>query len=78
MEFVIVRYPSSRPVFMDGQDAGVTSRMLFVEEGHHVFDLGEPGDYEPPEFERVVTGTSAVAPLELAFVPRSPAAGGPA
>lgn len=77
MEFVIVRYPQARPVFMDGQDVGQTARMLFVEEGHHVFDLGDPRDYEPPELEFEVTGTSAVAPLEVAFAPRGAAGGGP-
>jgi hypothetical protein len=71
MEFVVVRYPSSRPVFMDGQDAGETARMLFVEEGHHVFDLGDPRDYEPPALEVEVTGTTAVTPLELAFTPQT-------
>lgn len=71
MEFVVVRYPSCRPVFMDGQDAGETARMLFVEEGHHVFDLGDPRDYGPPELEVEVTGTTAVTPLELAFSPQT-------
>jgi hypothetical protein len=70
MEFVVVRYPEARSVFMDDQSVGETARMLFVEEGHHVFDLGEPRDYEPPEVELLVTGTSAITPLELAFVPR--------
>jgi len=75
MEYLIVRYHNSRLVYVDGQDAGETARMLFVEEGHHVFDLGEPRDYEPPELEVDVTGTTSIDPLELVFTPRGGSGG---
>ena len=75
MEFVVVRYPERRPVFIDGQEAGRTAQMLLVEEGHHVLDLGEPRDYRPDRLDLEVRGTSAVTPLELAFRPQAARAG---
>ena len=61
MEFVVVRYPERRPVFIDGQEAGRTAQMLLVEEGHHVLDLGEPRDYQPDQLDFEASGTSAVS-----------------
>ncbi len=75
MEFVVVRYPERRPVFIDGQEAGRTAQMLLVEEGHHVFDLGEPRNYQPDQLDFDVSGTSAVSPLEFAFTPQTARAG---
>lgn len=72
MEFVRVTYPGDRRVRVDHQPQGRTNTVIRVERGRHHFDLGLPPDYEPPYDERVVTGTSFAAPLELAF---SPAAG---
>ena len=71
MEFVVVRDPERRPVFIDGQEAGRTAQMLLVEEGHHVLDLGEPRDYRPGRLDFEARGTSAVTPLELAFRPQT-------
>ncbi len=76
MEFVVVRFPEERPVFIDGQKVGRTATTLRVQEGHHRFDLGEPRDYQPGELECLVTGTSSLTPLELAFAPRAAGAGG--
>ncbi len=71
MEFVVVRYPERRPVFIDGREAGRTGQMLLVEEGHHVLDLGAPRNYQPGQLDFEVRGTSSVTPLELAFTPQT-------
>lgn len=66
MEYVVVRYPTTRKVRIDGQEAGFTNETLRVETGHHVFDLGEPLAYQPASVEKIVKNTTAVAPLIIA------------
>jgi len=66
MEHVVVTYPTTRKVRIDGQDAGFTNDTLMVEKGNHIFDLGEPQDYQPPSVERSVQNTTSVGPLIIA------------
>lgn len=63
MEYVVVSYPAVRNVRIDGQVAGKTNDTLRVERGHHVFDLGDPQDYQPAAVERNVQNTTSVSPL---------------
>jgi len=63
MEYVVVEYPDDRDVRMDGQVAGQTNDLLMVERGHHLFDLGEPLDYQPASVEANVQDTTPVGPL---------------
>jgi hypothetical protein len=42
MEYVLISYPTTRNVRIDGQLAGKTNDTLMVERVHHMFDLGEP------------------------------------
>lgn len=71
MEYVVVTYPTERDVRVDGQVAGKTNDTLMVDRGHHIFDLGEPQDYEPPSVERNVQDTTSVGPLLIVdFHPR--------
>ena len=72
MEYVIVRYPDGRAVFVDGKRVGRTNRTLELETGHHRFTLGEPEDYTPGQREVAVTGTDPILPMELVFRPKSP------
>ncbi len=65
MEFVVVSYPKERDVRIDRQVAGKTNATLMVERGHHIFDLGNPQDYEPPTVEKDVQNTTAVNPLVI-------------
>ncbi len=67
MEFVIVTYPTNRFVYIDGVPTGSTDDVLQMDGGTHVFDLGDPADYEPASREVVVDGTSVLAPMRLAF-----------
>jgi hypothetical protein len=63
MEYVYVNYVTGRSVRVDGKESGMTNRTLLVEKGHHIFDLGEPGDYRPASVQRVVQNTTSLSPL---------------
>lgn len=63
MEYVVVSYTAERTVRIDGQEAGFTNDTLMVQKGHHVFDLGEPQDYQPASVEKVVQDTTSVGPM---------------
>lgn len=67
LQFVRVSYFRSRNVFIDGVQSGKTNRILRVDEGTHAFDLGPNLNYKPSSVTREVTGTSAIAPMELHF-----------
>lgn len=67
MENVIIKYPETRTVFIDGEDSGMTNTVLRIEAGTHTFNLGEPKDYMPSFRRRKVTGTSPVKPMEVTF-----------
>ncbi len=67
MEFVRVTYPTTRPVKIDGEMGGSTNDVLLVEAGTHIFDLGTPVDYIPPFRRILVTGTTVLTPLSIAF-----------
>lgn len=69
MEYVIVKYPEARDVFVDDQQVGKTNQTLELETGHHTFSLGEPVDYTPPVQTVAVTGTNPIIPMEIEFTP---------
>jgi len=70
MEFVIVVYPTARPVQVDGHDSGITNDLLRVDAGTHVFRLGEPLDFEPEFLEVRVENTTSLDPMEITFSPK--------
>lgn len=67
MEYVIVRYPEERDVFVDDQQVGKTNQTLDIETGHHTFSLGGPADYTPVDQTVAVSGTNPIIPLEIEF-----------
>src|SRR5688500_1216427 len=67
MEFVLVEFPQIRRVFIDDAPQGMTGQRQAVQEGHHVFDLGEPVDYTPARQEVLVSGTSVRNPMSIVF-----------
>ncbi|MGH8587639.1 MAG: hypothetical protein ACREWE_16140 [Gammaproteobacteria bacterium] len=69
MEWVIVKYPRMRDVFIDGRRSGPANLMLIVREGTQTFDLGTPIDYRPSRRTVAVTGTSAADPAMIEFEP---------
>ena len=69
MEFVIVRYPTTRIVFVDGSPEGDTNMMQRVDAGPHTFDLGAPVIYTPAEVQVDVQGTTFENPMAIDFQP---------
>jgi len=69
MEYVKVRYPMKRDVYIDGQQSGSTNEVLIVEVGHHSFTLGTPADYTPRQIDMLVSGTTAEFPAMVVFTP---------
>lgn len=67
MEYVTVRFPASRKVFINGEAAGETNIVLRMQEGVHTFDLGSPADYQPLFLRLKVAGTTPAQPLEVTF-----------
>ena len=67
MEYVIVKYPTSRDVFINGKKNGLTNESLRVDAGTSIFDLGEPWDYLPESREVEVADTTVLEPLEIEF-----------
>jgi hypothetical protein len=63
MEYVFINYATGRKVRVDGQEWGITNSTLMVQKGHHIFDLGEPPDYQPASVQTVVENTNIVSPL---------------
>ena len=69
MEYIIVNYPETRTVFIDGEDNGETGKRLRVEEGTHTINLGDPRDYRPKWRRPTVTDTTTVHPMVIEFEP---------
>ncbi len=67
MEYIVVRYPQKRSVFIDGEETGETGERLRVEEGTHTINLGAPRDYEPKWRRPTVTSTTSIRPMEIEF-----------
>ena len=68
MEHILIHFPVSRTVLIDGEDSGTTNAVLRVEEGKHTFSLGDPRDYKPLSRTVKVKGTSPIKPREMTFV----------
>ncbi len=68
MEHVLVHFPESRTVLIDGEESGATNAVLRVEEGSHTFSLGGPEDYLPSSRTVNVSGTSPIKPRKVTFV----------
>jgi len=67
MQWVIVTFPDTRDVYIDGVQSGQTNEILAVGDGTHRFDLGQPLDYVPPAIQVYVSGTTYDSPLEVPF-----------
>ena len=77
MEFVLVTFPRIRPVRVDGGRVGQTGQVLRLQRGNHIFDLGNPRDYTPPNVQTPVVNTSPTTPMVIAFDPTAFAGGMP-
>lgn len=67
MEYVKVTFPTSRLVYIDGEESGTTNDVLRVEAGTHLFELGNLQNYRPATRKVTVHDTTVFEPLEVKF-----------
>ncbi len=67
VEYVIVRFPQRRAVFVDDYESGVTDKKFRVGPGTHTINLGEPRDYTPKWRRPTVVHTTPLRPMEIVF-----------
>ncbi len=72
MEFVIVTFPTSRSVYINGEKNGRTNESLRVGAGSQSFDLGPLKNYEPESQIVVVSGGTVLVPQEIVFTKINP------
>jgi hypothetical protein len=71
MEHVLIKFPVSRTVLIDGEESGMTNTVLRIEEGTHTFGLGDPQDHKPSSRTVNVQGTTPIKPREVTFVKKT-------
>lgn len=67
MEYLVVRFPQSRPVKVDGEFNGRTGQLIELEAGTHTISLGPPANFTPESREVLLKDTSALDPKEVEF-----------
>ncbi len=66
-QFINVSFPEARTVLSGGNAVGPTNRDLVINAGTHTFTLDGAQNYLPASQKMVVSGTSVVTPMEIAF-----------
>ena len=69
MDWLVVRFPYVRDVFVDGQRVGVTNTRLAVGSGGHTIHLGVPVAYLPRVWQGVIAHTTMANPAVVTFQP---------
>lgn len=69
MEYLVVHFPRSRRVNVDGEYHGRTEELIELEAGTHTVTLDPPPDFRPPELTVVLQDTSPLTPSEATFEP---------
>ena len=67
MEYVIVEFEGSRPVYVDGTESGTTNKIFRVGAGLHEFHLGMPLDYYPRQKRIAIRNTNSLEPEKIPF-----------
>ena len=66
-QYVVVRFPEQRVVYVDGRPGGVTNQVIRLGPGTHTFALEVPADYEPESQRIIVEQGTATQPMEVIF-----------
>jgi len=67
MEYLLVHFPETRRVLIDGVDQGRTEETLELEAGTYLVTLSPPVDYKPKKRKVALKNTSPISPLEIRF-----------
>lgn len=67
MEYVKVKFPTRRLVYVDEEENGYTNEVLRVDAGTHLFELGNLANFRPASRTVTVKDTTVIEPLEIAF-----------
>ncbi|HWH47887.1 MAG TPA: hypothetical protein VN664_08805 [Burkholderiales bacterium] len=67
MEYVKVKFPTRRLVYIDEEENGYTNEVLRVEAGTHMFALGNRANFHPASRKVAVQDTTVLEPLEIPF-----------
>jgi len=67
MEYLLVRFPRSRRVIIDGEFNGRTNELIELEAGTYTVSLGPPPNFTPESRRVVLRNTSALEPKEVTF-----------
>jgi hypothetical protein len=67
MEYLVVRFPRSRRVVIDGEFNGRTNELIELEAGTCTVSLGPPANFTPESRRIVLKNTSALEPKEVTF-----------
>ncbi len=67
MEYLIVLFPQSREVRVDGVPQGKTNVVLQLEAGVHDVTLAPPRDFSPLEQKVLLQNTAALDPCRIQF-----------
>ncbi len=68
MEFLLVVYVAERDVLIDGVAAGITNHLITLAPGTYTVSLDGDSDFSPLEQDVLVTDTSPLKPMKVAFV----------
>jgi hypothetical protein len=67
MEWLVVKFPFVRDVFVDGRRWGQTNTRMVVGSGARTVHLGIPPNYRPNSWHGVIAHTTQSSPLVLTF-----------
>ncbi|HEY7542583.1 MAG TPA: hypothetical protein VIF11_20735 [Methylomirabilota bacterium] len=67
MEYLIVRFPETREVRVDGIPHGRTNIVMQFEAGIHAVTLGPPWNFAPVEQKVLLYNTAALDPYRIEF-----------
>ncbi|MCX7107986.1 MAG: PEGA domain-containing protein [Methylococcales bacterium] len=66
-EYLVVSFPRTRRVLINGQFSGTTNIILELEDGQYEVTLGPPKNFTPEKYDIDLHGTSSMNPMIVEF-----------
>ena len=66
-EYLVVSFPRTRRVLINGQFSGTTNIILELEDGQYEVTLGPPKNFTPEKYDLDLHGTSSMNPMIVEF-----------